>query len=329
MSKSKLQIMQAIILNKAGDNLKIEKVEDPKPTKSGEVLIKQTAIGVNFFDICFRRGQYKISKMPVVLGMEACGIIEAVASDVTDYKIGERVAYATGGIGAYAEKRTINQRHLVIPPQELTDIQVAGSLLKGLMAHSLLHRVFIAVRAKKILVHAAAGGVGHLLCQWAKYLGLEVIGTVGSNDKVSFAKGNGCDHVINYKDTNFVDEVAKITNHEGVGLVYDSVGKDTLEKSLECLWPMGMCVSFGEASGNTEKLDLNRLLSNSLYLTRPTLALYKANRIELTLSANEVFAALTKGVLKPKITTYAFKDVAKAHSDLEGRKTMGSLVLTI
>lgn len=320
--------MQAIVLNSDGGSFKIKEVEDPKP-KTGEVLIKQTAIGVNFFDVCFHRNQYKISKMPAILGMEACGVIEAVGPGVTDYKPGERVAYATGGIGAYAEKRAINQHYLILPPQELTDIQVAGSLLKGLMAHALLHRVYIALRAKKILVHAAAGGVGHIICQWAKHLGLEIIGTVGSNDKVAFAKGNGCDHVINYKETNFVAEVAKITNHEGVGLVYDSVGKDTLEKSLECLWPMGMCVSFGESSGNTEKLDLNRLLLNSLYLTRPTLALYKANRIELTLSANEVFAALTRGILKPKITTYALKDVAKAHSDLEGRKTMGSLVLTV
>lgn len=320
--------MQAIVLDKAGGHLKIEKLEDPKP-KSDEVLIKQTAIGVNFFDVSFRRNQYQISKFPAILGMEACGIIEAVGAGVTDYKVGERVAYATGGIGAYAEKRVINQHHLVIPPQELTDIQVAGSLLKGLMAHALLHRVYISVRAKRILIHAVAGGVGHLLCQWAKHLGLEVIGTVGLNDKIAFAKGLGCDHVINYKETNFVDEVAKITNHDGVGLVYDSVGKDTLEKSLECLWPMGMCVSFGESSGNTEKLDLNRLLMNSLYLTRPTLALYKSNRIELTLSANEVFAALTSGVLKPKITTYAFKDFAKAHEDLEKRKSVGSLVLTV
>lgn len=320
--------MQAIVLHSAGGSLKLEKLEDPKP-KKGEVLIRQTAIGVNFFDISFRRNQYKLAATPATLGMEACGIIEAVGPEVTDFKPGERVAYATGGIGAYAEKRVIDQRHLILPPQSLTDVQVAGSLMKGLMAHTLLHRVYIATRAKKILIHAVAGGVGHLLCQWAKYLGLEVIGTVGSNDKINFAKGLGCDHVINYKDGNFVEEVAKITNHEGVGLVYDSVGKDTLEKSLECLWPMGMCVSFGESSGNTEKLDLNRLLLNSLYITRPTLALYKANRIELTLSANEVFATLNSGILKPKITTYAFKDFAKAHSDLESRKTMGSLVLTV
>ncbi len=320
--------MQAIVLNSAGGSLKIEKVADQKP-KKGEVLIRQTAIGVNFFDVCFRRNQFKLNKVPAILGMEACGIIEAVGEGVTDYKTGERVAYATGGNGAYTEKRVINQHHLVVPPKELTDVQVAGTLLKGLMAHTLLHRVYIAARIRKVLIHAAAGGVGHLLCQWAKHLGLEVIGTVGSDEKISFAKGNGCDHVINYKTTNFVEEVAKITNNSGVALVYDSVGKDTLEKSLECLLQMGMCVSFGESSGSTEKLDLNRLLLNSLFITRPTLALYKANRIELVLAANEVFAALTKGVLKPKITTYPFSDFAKAHNDLESRKTMGSLVLTV
>ncbi len=322
--------MQAIVLQKAGEagNLKIEKIEDPKPKKD-EVLVKHTAIGVNFFDICFRRGQYKLPKMPAILGVEACGIIEAIGSEVTNFKVGERVAYATGGLGAYAEKRVINQNHLIIPPKTLTDIQIAGTLYKGLTVHALLHRVYIATRAKKILVHAAAGGVGSLICQWAKYLGLEVIGTVGDDRKISLATANGCSHVINYKTKNFVEEVAKITNGQGVGLVYDSVGKDTLEKSLECLWPMGICVSFGEASGSTEKLDLNLLTANSLYLTRPTMSLYKANRVELTLSADEVFAAVEKGILKPQITTYAFKDFVKAHKDLESRATTGSIVLTL
>ena len=324
--------MQAIIIKKTGDHsvLKITKIDDPKP-KRDEVLIRQSAIGVNFFDVCFRRGQYAINQeqMPATLGLEACGIIESVGAGVADFKAGDRVAYATGGLGAYAEKRVINQHHLVVPPQNLTDVQVAGSLLKGLMAHALLHRVYIAKRAKKILVHAAAGGVGHLTCQWAKYLGLEVIGTVGSDRKIAIAQANGCSHVINYKKTDFVEEVANFTKNEGVGLVYDSVGKDTLEKSLDCLWPMGMCVSFGESSGNTENLDLNRLFTNSLYLTRPTMALYKSNRIELNLSANEVFAAITKEILKPQITTYDFKDVAKAHQALESRATTGSIVLTL
>ncbi|MBP7709931.1 MAG: quinone oxidoreductase [Rickettsiales bacterium] len=321
--------MQAILLHKTGDagQFKIEKIEEPKPKKE-EVLIRHTAVGVNFFDVSFRRAQYKISEMPAILGMEGVGIIEAVGSAVTNFKVGERVAYATGGIGAYAEKRVINQRHLVVPPASLSDATVAAILFKGLTAHALLHRVYIAKRAKKILIHAVAGGLGQLLCQWAKHLGLEVFGTVGSDEKIPAAKTAGCDHVINYKKQNFVEEIAKITDHGGVGLVYDSVGKDTLEKSLDCLWPMGMCVTFGESSGNSEKLDLNRLVTNSLYLTRPTMALYKANQIELALSAAEVFAAAEKGILKPQITSYAFKDVKKAHQDLENRATTGSIILT-
>jgi NADPH2:quinone reductase len=322
--------MQAIILHKTGDagHLKIEKVEDPKPKKD-EVIVKHSAIGINFFDVAFRRGQYRIANMPAILGMEACGVIESIGSAVTNFKVGERVAYATGGLGSYAEKKAVDQNFLVIPPATLTDSQVAGTLFKGLMVHALLHRVYIAKRAKTILVHAAAGGVGHLLCQWASHLGLEVIGAVGSDQKFSVARASGCEHVFNYSTQNLVQAVGKITDNKGVGLVYDGVGKDTLEKSLECLWPMGMCVSFGESSGVPEKLDLNRLVANSLYLTRPTMALYKANRIELNLSANEVFAAVEKKILKPQITNYAFKDIAKAHKDLESRTTTGSLVLTL
>jgi NADPH2:quinone reductase len=320
--------MQAIVLHKIGDasHLKLEKVEDPKPKKR-EVVIKHLAVGINFFDVAFRTGQYKLANLPAVLGMEGVGIIEEVGSEVKDYKVGERVAYATGGIGSYAEKKAVHQNHLIIPPANLGDVEIAGTLFKGLMAHALLHRVYIAKRGKRILVHAAAGGVGHLLCQWARYLGLEIIGTVGSDAKIDFARSNGCKDVINYRKGDFVQELAKITNHEGVGLVYDSVGKDTFNKSLECLWPMGMCVTFGESSGNTDKMDLNHLVANSLFVTRPTMAMYKANRIELVLSADEVFAALTKKILTPKITTYDFKNVAQAHKDLESRNTMGSLVL--
>lgn len=321
--------MQAITIEKTGDVgvLKIKKVDEPQVGKN-DVLIKHSAVGVNFFDVAFRKGQYGLKAMPAVLGMEGCGIIEAVGSAVVNYKVGERVAYATGTIGSYAEKKAVHQHHLVVPPKSIPDSVVAGSLLKGLMAHALLHRVYIAQRAKRVLVHAAAGGVGHILCQWGKHLGLEIIGTVGSDNKIPFAKSNGCDHVINYKSQNLVEEVARITQQEGVGVVYDGVGKDTLDRSLECLWPMGMCVSYGEASGSTAALDLNKLVTNSLYITRPTLALYKANRIELTLSAAEVFSAIEKGIVRPQVKTYAFKDVADAHKDLEGRNSMGSLVLT-
>ncbi len=322
--------MQAIILNKVGEasNFKIREVEDPKPQKN-EVLIRHTAIGVNFFDVCFRRGQYKLSQMPVTLGTEACGVVEALGSGVTEFRVGERVAYATGPIGSYCEKRAINKNYVISVPQNIGDTVVAGSLMKGLMAHTLLFRVFLVKRAKRILVHAAAGGVGQFLCQWSRSLGVEVIGTVGSDAKFMRAQSNGCSHVINYKSKDFVEELANITNSGGVGAVYDGVGKDTINKSMDCLWPLGICISYGEASGAIEKIDPNRLVPNGLFFTRPTLAVYKTNRIELALGAAELFALLGKGILKPQITTYSFQDVAKAHKALESRASTGSLVLTL
>lgn len=322
--------MQAAIIEKTGDAsvIKIKDIPEPK-LKNNEVLVNQKAIGVNFFDVCFRKGQYGLKQTPAILGMEACGTIEAVGKDVKDFKVGERVAYATGGIGAYAKKRAIHQHHLIIPPENLSDTQVAGTLLKGMMAHALLFRVYNAVRAKRILVHSAAGGVGHLLCQWANHLGIEIIGTVGDDRKIDLAKAFGCKHVINYQTHDIVEEVAKITNNQGVGAVYDGVGKDTLVKSIECLWPMGVCVNYGESSGVCPPLDLNHLVANSIFITRPTLALYKANRIELVLSANEVFNALNNGILKPKITVQPFSEIANIHQKLEARHTVGSVVLTI
>ncbi len=323
--------MQAIILTKTGDAsvLKIKEVEDPKP-KTGQILIKNKAIGINFFDICYRKGQYKLPENHNnILGIEGCGIVEAVGPQVIDFKIGDRVAYAAIAGGAYAEKVVINQHHAIIVPQNITDLQAAGSLQKGMMAHTLLLRAYNVRRVKRILVHAAAGGVGQFLCQWARYLGVEVIGTVGIDAKIAFAQANGCHHVINYRNKNFVEEVARITDHNGVGMVLDGVGKDTLTKSLECLWPFGFCASFGEASGNTEALDLNYLVANSIYLARPTLALYKSHRVELALGASEVFYMLEKGVLNPKITPFAFKDVVRTHTLLEGRQSVGSLVLTL
>ena len=185
--------MQAIVINKTGGAgvLKFTKLPDPKPKKD-EVVVRNTAIGVNFFDISFRRGQYKTAKMPMILGMEGCGFIESIGSNVADYKVGDRVAYATIPNGAYAEKQAINKHYLLTPPKNLSDIQIAGTITKGLMAHTLLHRVYIASRAQRILVHSAAGGVGHILCQMAKKIGLEIIGTVGDDKKIPFAKSFSC-----------------------------------------------------------------------------------------------------------------------------------------
>lgn len=321
--------MQAIVLHKIGgpENLKIENVEDPKPKKD-EVIVQNKAIGINFFDHALRSGQYKLNKFPAILGLEASGVIVTLGSEVKDFKIGDRVAYVNDGIGAYAERKAVNVYNLIPVPKDITDEQVASSLLKGLMAHTLLHRVYIASVVKRILIHSVAGGVGHILCQWAKYLNIEIIGTVGSDNKMDYARSIGCSYVINYKTQDLVAEVAKITDYAGVGIVYDSVGKDTLNKSLECLWAMGMCVSYGETSGAVENFNLNDLVANSLYITRPTLTKYKNNRVELIMASNEIFAALTKGIIRPKINNYKFQDVVKAHRDIENKKTMGSLILT-
>ena len=321
--------MQVISLSKTGnpDVLKIEKQEELKPQKN-EVVVRNMAIGVNHIDTAIRKGQYQMPKLPLVLGNEACGIISAVGSEVVDFKVGDRVAYATSGIGAYAEKTAVVADCLVLPPKELTDSQVVAVLLKGLMAHTLLYRVYHATLVKRILIHAVAGGVGHILCQWARHLGIEVIGTVGSDQKIDFANLIGCNYVINYKTNNFVEKLGEITNYNGVGIVYDSVGKDTILKSLECLWPMGICISYGESSGVVEPINLNSLIDNSLYLCRPSLPIFKNNRAELAITAEQIFAMVKKGVIKPKITEFNFKDIVKAHQLFENRTNTGSVVLT-
>jgi NADPH2:quinone reductase len=321
--------MQAIVLHKVGapENLKIENVDDPKPKKD-EVIVKNKAIGINFFDHAFRSGQYKLGKLPAILGVEASGVIVEIGSEVKDFKVGDRVAYINAGIGAYAEKKAVNVYSLIPVPSDISDEQVASTLFKGLMAHTLLHRVYIASMVKRILIQSATSGVGHILCQWAKYLNIEIIGTVGSDDKIDYARSIGCSYVINYRTQDLVAEVGKITDYGGVGIVYDSVGKDTLSRSLECLWATGICVSYGETSGPADNLNLNELAFNSLYITRPTLSRYKANRAELIMASNEIFGALNKGIIRPKINNYKFKDVVKAHRDIESKKTMGSLILT-
>lgn len=322
--------MRAFLVNKPGKNtaLELKKMDDPVPA-ANEVVIRHTAIGINYFDVLFRNGSFKLSESSAILGTEGVGIIEKIGSAVVDYKVGEKVAYCTGPIGAYAEKRAIAQDFLVTPPPSLTDEQIVGALLKGVAAHTLLYRTFRAQLSKRILVHAAAGGIGHLLSGWARHLGIEVIGTVGSDAKIPFAKSFGCNHVINYAKQDFVTELGRITNDEGVGVVYDGVGKDTIIKSLDCLWPMGMCVSYGEASGPTPPIDLNRLFLNAAFITRPFFALYKSTRVELVLTANEVFKSLEQGILKPHITTYGFEQIPQAHFDLESRKSIGSLVIKL
>jgi NADPH2:quinone reductase len=323
--------MKEFILYKQGDpkNLKLENMSGSLTPRKDEVLIRHSAIGINYFDIHFRNGDYEISKMPTILGQEACGYIEAVGNNVNDYKPGDRVAYATGPMGAYTQKRIIKRDFLVRVPSEISDAVAAGSLRKGLMAHTLLNRVYIASRSKRILVHAASGGVGQFLCAFARDMGIEVIGTVGHDKKIPFAKKFGCNHVINYKRHDFVKEIERLTKGSGVGVVYDGVGKDTILKSMACLWPMGMCVSYGEVSGKIPPIDINHLLLNSLYLTKPLLALYKSSRVELAIGASEVFDKIKNGVINPKVTTHKFEDLPNVHKQIQKRATVGSQVLLL
>lgn len=320
--------MKAYILHKIGSsaNLKIENIEDPDP-RSEEVVIKHTAIGINFFDSSFRRGNYKLDKLPIILGLEGVGVIESKGDEVKDFKIGDRVCYATGGFGSYAEKRVINQNCLIPAPENLSDDQIASSLLKGLTAHTLITRVYNIKHAQRVLVHSAAGGVGQFLCNWIRHHKKEIIGTVGLDEKLEIAKASGCNHVINYRKDDLVKKVDEITRGSGVNVVYDGIGKDTIHQSLACLYPMGICINHGDSSGITTDLDLNELFFSSLYFTKPTMALYKSTRSELILSAMEVFNALSNGILRPDIKIFSFQDIPKIHQLMDNKQNIGHYVV--
>jgi NADPH2:quinone reductase len=294
-----------------------------------EVLVRNTAIGINFIDTYHRSGLYPVP-LPFTPGSEGAGIVEAVGAKVRGFKRGDRIAYADP-IGAYAEMVVRPQDRLVKIPKGIKDKTAAALLLKGMTAEYLLRRTYKVKRGNVILVHAAAGGVGQILCQWAKYLGATVIGTVGSEEKVKIAKKAGCKHVIVTSRESFPEQVKRITKGGGVCVVYDGVGKDTFDGSLDCLMPRGLMVSYGNASGAVEPISIGILAKKgSLYVTRPTLYTYIATRGELTKSAQAVFAMVKKGVLKVSINqTYSLKNAAQAHRDLEARKTTGSSVFVL
>jgi NADPH:quinone reductase len=300
-------------------------VGEPGPN---EVRIKHTAVGLNYIDTYHRSGMYPVA-LPTVLGREGAGVIEALGSAVTEFKVGDRVAYASSPIGSYSEARLMVAERLVKVPDNITDQQAACMMLKGMTAQYLLRRTFRVKAGDTILAHAAAGGVGLILCQWAKHLGATVIGTVGSAEKAVLAKAAGCDHVINYNTEDFVKRVAEITGGKKCPVVYDGVGKDTFAKSLDCLSPLGLMVSYGAASGKVEPFNTGDLAAKgSLYLTRPTLDTYIAKREDLVATTNDLFAVVGTGTVKIDINqTYALKDAAQAHRDLEARKTTGSTVL--
>jgi NADPH2:quinone reductase len=305
-----------------------EEVEVGAPGE-GEVRLRHTAVGLNFIDVYHRTGLYPLPQLPHVLGMEGCGIVEAVGDGVTEIAVGDRVAYAGVPPGAYAEERLIPWHRLVKVPEGISDQTAAAMMLQGMTACYLLRRCYRIEAGDTILVHAAAGGVGLISCQWAKALGATVIGTVGSPEKAELAKAHGCDHPILYREEDFVERVKELTEGKGVAAVYDSVGKDTFMKSLDCIRRHGIMVLFGQASGNVEPFNLGLLAQKgSLFITRPTLMTYTADREDLVTIAGELFDVVGSGDVKIEVNqTYPLSEAARAHSDLEARKTTGSTVL--
>jgi NADPH2:quinone reductase len=299
-------------------------VGDPGP---GQARIRHTAIGVNFVDVYQRSGLYPM-QLPQVAGNEGAGVVEAVGQGVTDLKPGDRVAY-TGLPGSYCEQRVVPADRMVKLPQGISDEQAASMMLKGLTVHYLIHTTYPVKKGETVLWHAAAGGVGSIACQWLKHLGVTVIGTAGSDEKCALAKAHGAEHVVNYSRENFVERVQAITGGKKVPVVYDSVGKNTWEGTLECLRPRGLIVSFGNASGPVPPVNLGILSTKgSLYVTRPTLATHIASRTDLVERANDLFEVVKSGKVKIETTKrYKLADAQQAHRDLEGRKTTGSIVL--
>ena len=304
-----------------------ESVEAGQPGP-GEARVRHTAIGVNYIDTYHRSGLYKLA-LPSGLGTEGAGIVEAVGPGVTDVRSGDRVAYSGGPLGAYSEVRVMPADRLVKLPDGVSDKIAATLMLKGLTVQYLLRQTFPLKGGETILFHAAAGGIGLIACQWARALGVTMIGTVGSDEKAALAKANGCTHTIVYTRENFVERVKQLTGGKGVPVVYDGVGKDTFPASLDCLSPRGMFVSFGNASGPIAAFDILLLSQKgSLYATRPTLATYTASRAAMLKMSEEMFSLVLGSKLanEPR-QIYALKDAAQAHRDLESRKTTGATIL--
>ncbi|MCX7061154.1 MAG: quinone oxidoreductase [Gammaproteobacteria bacterium] len=307
----------------------LEAVDELLPLPAaGEVRLRHTAVGLNFIDTYFRAGVYK-APLPHGLGQEAAGVIEALGEGVTDFAIGQRVAYGTGPLGAYAECRNVAASRLVAIPDTVSDEAAAALMLKGMTAYYLLHLTHRVVRGETLLVHAAAGGVGAALVPWAKHLGARVIGTAGSPDKAALATAAGCDAVILYREQDVATEVRRLTDGRGVDVVYDSVGRDTFAGSLDSLRPRGLFVSYGNASGKAPPFEPVLLADKgSLFFTRPTLAHYTATRAELNAAAQAVFAAIASGIITPQVRQrWPLRDAAAAHRALESRQTTGASVL--
>jgi NADPH2:quinone reductase len=323
-------MVAAVRVHKHGgpEVLTYEDIDVPAPGQ-GQVKVKQHACGVNFIDTYFRMGMYPSPVgMPFVAGNEAAGEVTAVGPGVSDLKVGDRVAYVVP-LGCYAGERNVPADRAVKLPANISYEQAAGMMLKGMTVQYLLNRTYKVGKGTTVLMHAAAGGVGLILCQWANHLGATVIGTVGSEDKAALAKKNGCHHTILYRKENFADRVKEITGGKLCDVVYDGVGKTTFPASLDCLRPMGYFVSFGSASGQIEAFNINILqMKGSLFATRPTLNHYAAKREDLNAIAADLFDKVGSGAVKIPINQkYPLKDARKAHEDLEGRETTGASIL--
>lgn len=324
--------IHAIRIHEHGDPsvLRWEEVELPPPGR-GEARIRHTAAGLNYIDVYHRTGLYPVGSLPSGLGLEGAGVVEAVGEGVSEVSVGDRVAYVGGPLGAYATARNIPAARLVPLPETIGDSQAAGMMLRGMTAEYLLHRTYPVRPGDTILVHAAAGGVGLMLCQWAHHLGARVIGTVGSDEKADLARAHGCDHPVVYTREDFVARVRELTEGVGVPVVYDSVGKATFMGSLDCLRPRGYMVSFGQSSGKVPPIDIGILgQQRSLFLTRPSIAAYTASREELTASATALFDVVAAGAVRVNVNqSFPLEAAAEAHRALEGRATTGSTVLLV
>ena len=319
----------AVRIHKTGgpEVLSYDKIKVGKPG-AGEALVKQTAIGVNFIDVYHRSGVYKLEDLPAAIGMEGAGVVEAVGEGVAVVKPGDRVAYASPPPGSYTDQRIIRADRLVVLPDDVSEEMAAGMMLKGMTAEYLLRRTHRVAKGEPVLIHAAAGGMGLLLCQWAKHLGAVVIGTVGNAEKAEIAKAHGCDYPIVYGEQDIIAGVREITKGMGVGVVYDGVGRDTFDRSLESLGILGHLVLYGQASGPVPPFDLSRLSVKSNTITRPTLFHYTAPRRALETIANDLFDMVRQGAVKIEVRhRYPLKDAAEAHRALEGRETTGSVIL--
>ena len=320
---------RVVTIEKTGgpEVLKFETVTLNKPG-ADEVLIEHKAIGLNFIDTYHRSGLYPLT-LPSGIGAEGSGIIKEVGSKVKDFSVGDKVAYAGAPLGAYSSERIYPTKNLVKIPNEVNFDVAATLMTKGLTTYYLLHKTYPVSANEIILFHAAAGGVGQIFCQWAKSLGCKIIGTVGSDEKISIAKKNGCDFVINYSTENFSKKVLEITNGKGVAVVYDGVGKNTFEGSIDCLKIRGMMVSFGNSSGPVANIDVRKIIQpKGLYFTRPVMGQYLGTKEEIRVGAEKLFEKIKLGKVKIEIfKKYKLEDAVQAHKDLEARKIIGPAII--